>query len=105
MFWRAMKLILAASTKPFNDRDSGLVQEDTIANLKVLKKAKCPYDCPQVTDPCIRFASGEAWSLLYLWLAFTHRWPANSITEDALTTIETSLKQHFEAIQEEFSDV
>ena len=99
MFRRALKLILAASMRPIDTRDADQVQSDTIHNLCVLRKAKCPYDCPQVTTPAICFVQGESWTLLYLWLKCKHGWPGGAIEGTALEKLETALEVHFSAIE------
>ena len=101
MFARVLSLILSTSGKPINNRDSQQVQEDTLHILGTLKRFHAPCDHPEVTEPAIRLVSGEAWSLLYLWLCLKHGWPGGQIEPQALASIETALKQHLEPILEE----
>ena len=100
MFQRALKLILAQCRWPIGlARESGQLQEDIVANLKVVQHAKCPYECPRITPLAIRFVQGESWTLLYLWLKCKHGWPGGAIEGTALTKLEDALEVHFSAIE------
>ena len=99
MFQRALKLILTQSNWPVGSvRESDELQADITSNLLAVQHAKCPYDCPAVTGPCIRFVRGESWTLIYLWIKCKRGWPGGSIEPDALASIEASLWQHFEPL-------